>query len=174
MNRKLAFGGGAIGTALVLAALAGTRSFSPTVKPPLSRRALVVKMAASQLGVQDPSLYWQDAYGSVPPTGYAWCGVFALWVLRRALGVTWKWVAGLGFIWVDDSGKRSSTPRLPTVRTPQPGDIAYFDQPYQHYAVVESVSGNTVTLIAGNTPDVNRYDEPLSKASAYYSIASLV
>lgn len=176
-RKRLAAGGGALGAALVLAALAGTRSFSPTVATSQAARRnrnLVVLTASMEVGETDPSKYWLDAYGAVPSSKYAWCGVFALWVLRKALNVTWRWIAGIGFIYVDDSGKRSAIPRLPVVDTPEPGDIAYYDQPYQHYAVVESVSGGVVTLIAGNTPHVSRYDEPLSKATAYYSIASLV
>lgn len=176
-RKRLAAGGGVIGAAVLIAALAGTRSFSPTVSPTASmrRRDLVTLTAGLEVGETDPAKYWRDAYGSVPSSKYSWCGVFALWVLRRALNVTWRWIAGVGFIYADDSGKRTDVPRLPVVSVPEPGDVAYYDQPYQHYAIVERVNNDgTATLIAGNTPNVSRYEEPLSKATAYYSIAPLV
>lgn len=177
MSRKGLVVGGAVGAAILVAALAGTRSFSPTVNLPNGARRnrdLVVLTAAMELGESDPSKYWRDAYGAIPASKYAWCGVFALWVLRKALGISWRWIAGIGFIYADSNGKRSSVPRLPVVRVPEPGDIAYYDQPFQHYAIVESVSGDDVSVIAGNTPNVSRSNEPLSKATAYYSIAALV
>lgn len=138
------------------------------------RRARVVAIARTQLGATEPDQYWADVLGYVPAQSLAWCGAFALWVLRRALGVDWRWVAGRGFIYVDNAGLPLERPRLPITKTPKPGDVAYYDKPYQHHALVESVAGDQVSLIAGNTPNVSEYSEPLSKATAYYSIAPIV
>jgi hypothetical protein len=97
-----------------------------------------------------------------------------LWVLRSVLAVPWRWVVGKGFLWVDDDGHPLQVPRLPIVKRPAIGDIAFFEKPYGHYALVEEVNGDTVHLIAGNTPDVDRSKVPISKATAYYSIAPLL
>ena len=104
----------------------------------------------------------------------AWCGVFVLWVLRMVGLTTRKWVSGRGFIYIDAQGHSTAKPWLPIVAMPAIGDIAYFDQPYQHYALVEEVEGARVHLIAGNTPNVSRSVVPLAKATAYYSIAPLL
>lgn len=139
-----------------------------------SKRNRVIAYAATQLHETDPSLYWQDVLGSVPAKSIAWCGAFVLWVLRATLAVPWRWVIGKGFLYVDDYGNDLRLPRLPIVKTPSIGDIAYFDKPYQHYALVESVESGQVHLIAGNTPDVDRSVVPIERATAYFSIAPLL
>jgi hypothetical protein len=139
-------------------------------------RQAVVSYARTQLDITDPSPYWLKVYGSVPKPlkKYAWCGVFVLWVLH-VVGLTKRrWVSGLGFLYVDDQGHGNETPWLPITQHPEPGDVAYFDQPYQHYALVDYVDSDTVHLIAGNTPDVSAYPKPLRSATAYFSIAPLV
>jgi hypothetical protein len=86
-----------------------------------------------------------------------------------------KWVTGKGFLFVDDAGHSASKPYLPIVTTPAMGDIAYFDKPYQHYALVEEVDGDTVHLIAGNTPNVGRQKTTLSSGKAVFlSVAPLL
>lgn len=138
------------------------------------KRARVIAYAASQLGTSDPSLYWKEVLGSVPDSSISWCGAFALWVLRQALRIDWPWIPSKGFLFVDNDGNSLRVPRLPIVKVPSIGDVAYYDKPYQHYALVEEVEGDKVHLIAGNTPDVSRYTEPLSKATAYFSLAPLL
>jgi hypothetical protein len=138
-------------------------------------RNRIVAQAASQIGSTDPSPYWLDAFGSVPSSKLAWCGVFALWVLRMVGLTARKWVAGKGFIFVDDAGNAAAKPYLPIVKSPAMGDIAYFDKPYQHYALVEEVDGDTVHLIAGNTPNVGRQKTTISSGKAvFFSVAPLL
>jgi hypothetical protein len=180
--KPASFGFWAILTAGIFALFSkGSRPMSqssvPSTSPQsaLDKRARVVALAASQVGVTDPRLYWLDAFGSWSEglRKFAWCGVFALWCLRNAGLTSRHWISGLGFIWVDSAGKRSKSPYLPTTSTPAAGDIAYFDKPYQHYAIVEEVDGTTIHLIAGNTPNVSRSTTTRSKA-VFYSIAPLV
>lgn len=131
-------------------------------------RALVVDTALREVGTYDPSRYWMDAFGYIPDAKYSWCGVFALWVLRQVDLVDWKWKTRKGFIYED------GVARLPITKEPRPGDIAYYDQPNQHYAIVERVIGDRVSIIAGNTPNVSTSQVPISKATAYYSIETLL
>lgn len=146
----------------------------------LTLRKRVITIASTQIGQDDPSAYWQDVLGYVPPKTIAWCGAFVLWDLRLVFAVDWKWVPRLGFIYVDNDGNRLDVPRLPSVSVPSVGDIAYYDKPFQHYAFVESVETSEhnltsrVHVIAGNTPDVSRFTENIRRASRYYSIAPLL
>jgi hypothetical protein len=89
---------------------------------------------------------------------------------------------GKGFIWVDDAGKVSRTPYLPIIHSTRIniGDIAYFDKPFQHYALVEELGEDDpdhgeayVKVIAGNTPDVDQSWVKRSKAQ-FYGINRLV
>jgi hypothetical protein len=143
-------------------------------------RARVVELAAAELGASDPAPYWTAV--EVPsPFPRHWCGGFALRCLRAAGLTSWKWIVGKGFIWYGENGKPLALPRLPVVRHPKPGDVAYFKRG-QHYAIVERVEGNTVHTIDGNTkapptdltPCVRRHARPRLAAAAYYSIAPLL
>ena len=132
-------------------------------------RIKVVKAAASQLGVQDPDKYWSVVNPGLVNSGKAWCGGFALWALKQAglaLDTFWHTNAnheGYGF---------AEVYRLPKTKSPLPGDIAYYDQPYQHHAIVTANDGVTVSTIDGNQAGntVATKTRPLSSATAYYSI----
>lgn len=135
---------------------------------PENPRIKVVRAAASQLGVQNPDKYWALVQPGLVNSGKAWCGGFALWALKQAgLALNTPWQIGKGFTEVNG---------LPRTKNPQPGDIAYFDQPYQHHAIVTSNDGQTVNTIdgnqAGNTVAVKT--RPLSAATAYYSIQPFI
>jgi hypothetical protein len=141
------------------------------------KRNEVIEIARTQLHVLDPVDYWQDA-AAVPPTNYhkyAWCGIFALWCLRQAGLTERKWIAGKGFIWLDDNGKSSKLPYLPIVHPSRcdVGDVVYFDKPFQHYALVEAIEKDWIHVIAGNTPDVDQSKIRATKGQ-YYSIHRLV
>lgn len=167
---------------LVMIATTGKTTNMPGIpNPPIPTsddfevRNRIVAQALSQLGSTDPSPYWLDAYGSVPSSKLAWCGVFALWVLRMVGLTARKWIAGKGFLFVDDAGHTATKPYLPIVKVPAIGDIAYFDKPFQHYALVEEVDGDTVHLVAGNTPNVGRQKTTLSSGRAvFFSVAPLL
>lgn len=99
-----------------------------------------------------------------------WCGAFALHCLHEAhLGLSIKWAFGpphFGFLY-----------RLHTTKTPQPGDIAYLDAPFQHHAVVTEVEGDIVHTIDGNqgaSEPIKTHSAPLSHWTAFYSIGSLI
>lgn len=142
-------------------------------------RRRVVQVALSQLGETDPTPYWDDTLGeswSGPPPHH-WCGAFALWCLHQAglaleLGWTVDGVNG------DGHGFAFHLPPLPGKRnaitsSPQPGDVAYFDAPFQHHAIVASVDGDTVVTVDGN-PIVKETTRKLRTATAYFSIQGLL
>lgn len=103
-------------------------------------------------------------HGKLP----AWCGIFALWTLKTAGMQVGDWneaVAARSGI--------SSVTGIHTVSDPQPGDIAYIDQPYQHHAIVWKMEGNTVYTIDGNSGNFSEITainkRSRSKISAFYS-----
>ena len=170
-----------VGLLVLLATTGKTPNMPGIPNPPIptseehAMRNRIVAQAVSQIGVTDPSPYWLDAFGSVPSSKLAWCGVFALWVLRMVGLTSRMWVTGKGFLYVDDAGHSTAKPYLPIVKTPAMGDIAYFDKPFQHYAIVEEVDGDTVHLVAGNTPNVGRQKTTLSSGKAvFFSVAPLL
>ena len=129
-------------------------------------RSKLCEIAYCELGNTATAPYWLDVQGSNPGKKYAWCGVFYLWCLRRLELCDWKW-PGLYF-----------SRKLHTTTDPQPGDLAYFDQPFQHHAMVQSVDGDTVNLIQGNYGTPGRVDESVcnikAKHPVFYSIQPLV
>ena len=72
----------------------------------------------------------------------AWCGIFALWALHQAGASVGTWHMGSGI---------ASVSGLQPTRDPKPGDVGYVDQPYQHHFIVQSVEGDTVSSIDGNS-----------------------
>jgi hypothetical protein len=102
-------------------------------------RSAVLDVAALQLGVADPSPFWRECFGQVPTKKLAWCGIFALYCLRQATGCNWTWAIGSGFL-----------SRLSRTSHPDPGDVAYFDKPYQHHALLQKAVGDELYLIQGN------------------------
>lgn len=145
-------------------------AFKTRREGPVDKRAAVVAAAVGELGKSDPQPYVDDALGYHTEASYSWCGLFALWVLHRAgLAKSWRWELGRGFLY--------RLPRVPPNTFPKPGDIAYFDQPYQHHAIVESVDpiAMTVTIINGNGTNgvVTRSTVPISEPTAFYSIDPL-
>jgi hypothetical protein len=99
-----------------------------------------------------------------------WCGAFALHCLHEAhLATGVKWAFGpphYGFLY-----------RLHTTKTPEPGDIAYLDKPWQHHAIVTDVEGDTVHTIDGNQgalAPIKTHSAPLSHWTAFYSILPFI
>lgn len=122
-------------------------------------------------------VYWNDVLRAAktrelgahdcPPE---WCGAFALWCLHQAgVGLELFWEFGpphFGFLW-----------NLRTTTTPQPGDIAYLDKPFEHHAIVVTVEGDNVHTIDGNqgaAAPIKTREVPLSHWTAFYSIAPLL
>lgn len=129
-------------------------------------RDKLLQVAYSELGTSDTHRYWQKVLGSYPGPKLAWCGVFALWCLHQLELCDWSWIIGKGFLY-----------RLPRTLTPKPGDVAYFDKPYQHHALVQRVEGDQLYLIQGNYGVPGRVAESACSISAkkpvFYSIEQL-
>jgi hypothetical protein len=150
--------------AVLVAALLGLKQRQPGAGP----RLRVVRAAVGELGSTDAQKYVRDALGR--EADLEWCGLFALWALHRAgLALDWKWEIGDGFLY-----------RLPQIRAAQvkPGDMIYFDRPYQHHAIVESINhklGLMSTLNGnGGGGAVTRVVRPISDADGFYTIDPLV
>lgn len=111
----------------------------------MSKRQLVLDKATSQIGNPAPDTYWADVLAAYRPggqKGLAWCGAFALWCLRQAGVTTRLWRLGLGFL--------SVAPALKQTLDPKTGDVAYFDRPFQHHAIVDRIEGDTLYTVDGN------------------------
>jgi peptidoglycan hydrolase-like protein with peptidoglycan-binding domain len=130
-------------------------------------RERVVEIAAAEVGGSLPGKYWLDVLEPSwrGPYPKHWCGAFALWCLQQAGLIDWRWEVGKGFLW-----------RLSRTTDPQPGDIGYLDQPFQHHYVVERADKHTLTSIDGNqgTPGVQRRNRAINGKSAFFSIAALL
>lgn len=124
------------------------------------KRWLTVYFAKTQVGNSDSTKYWQSA-GAPALLGQAWCGAFTLWALHKARVAT-------NVMWQTGSGYLS---HFPTTTTPQPGDIAYFNQ-YEHEAVVSSVTNDQIGLINGNGTGgkVTVSTVPKSSVTAFYNV----
>lgn len=132
-------------------------------------RKKVVSIARGEIGPQNPDKYWAEVQPALMgnPTGIAWCGGNALWVLHKAGLTDIMWEIGKGF----------AAKHLPTTRDPKPGDIAYFDQPFQHHAIVEKVEGDSLYTIDGNQSPGEQVLPKIRKknsATAFYSIQPLI
>jgi len=155
------------GSAAILAVALLKRFAMPSV------RTKLLQIAVNEEGSADPLKYWQGVTTPQMATEavsrkLAWCGVFALWALKQAGIVpgTTSWVFGKGFV---------GPLGLPATKTPQPGDIAYIDQPYQHHALVISVNEDgSVTTVDGNQPTVQIRKRPRGSFTAFYSIEPLL
>lgn len=131
-------------------------------------RDKIIRIAKTQLGVQDPDKYWAVVQPGLVNSKAAWCGGFALWAIKEAgFAKDTIWQIGKGFTEIN---------RLPRTKNPEPGDIAYYDQPFQHHAIVSSVKDGIVNTIDGNQPGgtVQEKQRPLNTATAYYSITPLI
>jgi hypothetical protein len=132
----------------------------------VTTRARVVELARGEIGLSDAGKYWRDVLGPswVGPYPKHWCGAFALWCLRQAGLTDWQWQVGKGFL-----------SRLPQTRRPEPGDMGYVDQPFQHHFVVTEVDRHTIGSVDGNqgTPGVQARSRATGKHT-YFSIAGLL
>jgi hypothetical protein len=139
---------------------------APAIGEPSNLRSQVAFQALSEVGNKDPSKFWRDVLPGqfvFPPD---WCGAFVLWALHQVgLAKNWSWIIGKGFLY-----------RLPITKTPQIGDMAYFNH-NQHHAVVSSVNNDgTVSLVNGNGTGgaVSTSKIPVSQVTAFYSISPLL
>jgi hypothetical protein len=169
MNKKAIAGIGLVGLGAIVLSMGKIEQVKRDQLEPktptdddLRVRMQVVNAAISQIGPQDPQKYWLDVVPEHPGFKGAWCGGFALWAIRQAgIAQDVHWEIGKGFCY-----------QLPITKNPLPGDIAYFDQPYQHHAIVESIQDDSVNTIDGNQPgnQVLRRTRPIETVTAFYSI----
>jgi hypothetical protein len=140
-----------------------------TPLPAADIRNQLVAIAKEEVGEQDAAKYWGDVLPGLASNSYphSWCGGFTLWALHQvglAKGIDWE--IGKGYCY-----------HLPTTRSPQPGDIAYFDKPYQHHAIVISTNyGGMLQTVDGNQPGetVRIRIRRVNDATAFYSIQPLI
>lgn len=74
----------------------------------------------------------------------SWCGIFVFWALNKSGVPMPKWELGRNVI------KPEAVNPSGGGYTPKPGDIAW-RRAYSHFAIVESVNGDTVKTVNGNT-----------------------
>ncbi len=135
----------------------------------LCARQRVLYYARREIGLGRPAVYWREVLRNpFPPYPKHWCGALVLWCLKQAkleAARDLKWVVGWGFL--GDPATRNW--RLPLTREsnpPKPGDVVYFDKPFQHHALlvaldpIEPIEKNGFThpawklvTIDGNQPD---------------------
>ena len=112
----------------------------------VTQRFTVLAEARAELGNHNPNAYWIDVWKYGKPYPPHWCGAFALAMLHRAdvaLNINWTFAPPrYGFLYHLFGHE---------TKQPGPGDIAYFDAPYQHHAVVVRSDGDTLWTIDGNT-----------------------
>ncbi|MEO6455443.1 MAG: DUF4157 domain-containing protein, partial [Ginsengibacter sp.] len=97
----------------------------------------------------------------------SWCGIFVFWALNKSGVPMPKWKIG---------GKMVDLKAAyPGGYTPKPGDIAY-RAAYSHYAIVESVNGNLVRSVNGNTSgednmggQIQSREHPLSNWTGFFN-----
>lgn len=136
----------------------------------MSKRQELVDWARQQVGSNDRAGYWRQALGYDPGVKKAWCGAFYLAGLKH-VGLT-------GIKWgIDGTGLQAL--RLKPTRHPQPGDLGYQDQPWQHHFLVEDVneSAGTYSSIDGNqgVPGVQRKLRAFKTTGViFYTIESLL
>jgi hypothetical protein len=97
----------------------------------------------------------------------SWCGIFVFWALNKSGVPMPKWELGRNVIKPEAIN--------PPGYIPKPGDIAW-RRAYSHFAIVESVSGDTVKTVNGNTAgadnmggQVQTVEHKLDNWSAFFS-----
>lgn len=93
----------------------------------------------------------------------SWCGIFAVWAHKKAGKDVGNWQMGKGV---------SAFHTLTQTTSPQPGDIGYIHQPYQHHCIVVRVEGDTVYSIDGNSglfSEVKENAKPISNYTGFFT-----
>ena len=142
------------------------RSAQASVRDEASIRARIVEIAQGELGgveakktdstgrrigyrrlldyfhLAAPNV-WPDSVIEFKREGFpSWCGIFSVFVIKTAGIDVGNWQMGKGV---------SAFNSLKVTSNPQPGDIGYIDQPYQHHCIITEVNGDTIKSIDGNS-----------------------
>lgn len=89
-----------------------------------------------------PGVWSEDVIKYLGPGLPSWCGIFATYCIKKAGINIGNWQMGKGV---------TSYSTIKPTDTPQPGDIGYIDQPYQHHCIVAKVDGDIIESIDGNS-----------------------
>lgn len=124
---------------------------APSAPAPDATNTLL-NIARSQIGITTGSKYWGYYVGTtfISSSSTPWCGCFVAWCFNEA-GITGKigQVPNKAYVpsyrdWGRSTGKLTYTP--------SPGDIVLFGgSGGSHIGIVESVSGDYISTIEGNT-----------------------
>lgn len=114
----------------------------------------ILDIARAEIGVKEsPASSNRTKYGAAYGwNGVAWCAIFVWWVFRQADADALLPVKTASCWQLMDAAKKSGSW---ITKNYQPGDILIYDfpggGPTDHTGICETVSGDTVTAIEGNT-----------------------
>ncbi len=89
-----------------------------------------------------PGVWTEDTVRKMGQKLPSWCGIFSVWAHKKVGIDLGNWQMGKGV---------TAFGTLKQTTSPQPGDIGYIDQPFQHHCIVTKVSGDTIESIDGNS-----------------------
>lgn len=157
------------------------RSADPDVSG-MSKRDAVIAMAKTMLGkikakqpgaggqregadklweifkLAAPGVWQEDDIKTFGKPYPSWCGIFSVWAHKKAGIDLGNWQMGKGV---------SAFGTLKQTTSPQPGDIGYIDQPFQHHCIITKVNGATIDSIDGNSGLFSEVIENTRPAKAY-------
>ena len=145
-----------------------------------SKRNELVEFAKGEIGDHKGghprvTSYWRDVLPPNTPEAslidcskrLSWCQVFCLFCLRHVGLTDAHWVFGRGFVYPLG---------LKPTDDPQPGDLGYFHNPYQHMDIVVELNKESgmLTTVDGNQPDCRLKTRKLPKGAQFFSIDKLL
>ena len=91
-----------------------------------------------------------------------WCGIFAVWAIKKAGIDVGNWVIGRGVM--DHS-------TLKEVSEPKQGDIGYIQRPFNHQCIIDKIEGDTIVSIDGNQTAgaISERRRPRTTFTAFFS-----
>ncbi len=105
-----------------------------------------------------PGVWQEDDIKTFGKPYPSWCGIFSVWAHKKAGIDLGNWQMGKGV---------SAFGTLKQTTSPQPGDIGYIDQPFQHHCIITKVNGATIDSIDGNSGLFSEVIENTRPAKAY-------
>ncbi|NLX19520.1 MAG: DUF4157 domain-containing protein [Desulfobulbus sp.] len=105
-----------------------------------------------------PGVWDDDVIRYIGPGLPSWCGIFATYCIKKAGIDIGNWQMGKGV---------TAYGTLKPTDSPQPGDIGYIDQPYQHHCIISKVEGDSIESIDGNSGLFSEITENKRSRTAY-------
>lgn len=116
----------------------------------MNQREQIMKIAASQIGYKETGEDWTKYGAWYGLNGNPWCAMFVSWCANAA-GISTSIIPKLAYVPdIVSFYERRGRYRARGTYTPRKGDIVFFGTS-SHVGLVESVSGNNVVTIEGNT-----------------------